>query len=105
MGRVEPPCPEAGIEWMPMNISPRYKKNYKGTNKTWGLCQCEKWRRCSCVCVLPRWLFQLPGPVGLQPRSPAPVLNGSRRFIRGTANRLFLCNCISQRRWIVLSRL
>lgn len=35
---------------MPKNISPRYKKNYKGTNKTWGLCQCEKWRCRSSAC-------------------------------------------------------
>lgn len=65
---------------MPKNISPRYKKNYKGTNKTRGLCQCEKWRRCNSACVLAHLsLFSIRAR-GLQPCSPAPVFWLSRRF-------------------------
>lgn len=65
-------CPEAGIERMPKNISPRYKKNYKRTNKRWGLCQCEKWGASNSACAWPL-SFQHPvGPVALQSCTCAP---------------------------------
>lgn len=81
-------CPEAGIERMPKNISPRYKKNYKGTNKTRGLCRCEEWRCRRSACAPARLsCFSIQGlwGVALQSCTCAPSILELQRL---------LCSCL-----------